>query len=654
MSNVPTISVIMPAFNAEGHVAQAIDSVLKQSFTDLELIVIDDGSADRTAAIVESFSDSRLRLTRLSRNLGLVNALNTGLDLCRGRYIARMDADDVMLPDRLAKQLAYLQANPEVDVVACFVDLMNADGEITGTWETDRATVTAEEIRAMMPRTNCIAHPTVMIRRESLGDLRYEGGSEDWDLWLKLLARGRRIGKIPEALVLYRVHPNSIMAGQKRQLSLERRLLRARSGFLWRDLARGRFNGFHLAVIKAQVRTTARLVIDQVLRPLMRDAYRLVTYAPWKLLGERKALLAALHEWEGRHLFLFPYVHTGGAEQVHADILGTIADQQPLCLITGFSKDQSFRDRFSARSHALEIPRLVNHPWTRRAALSRIAGSINARSQPHLFASNCVQFFELLPALSPAVRTAYLQHAFLYQPKGNRQHKQWLRLFDRVHDYVFIADQAREQYRLFLRANNFPRDETRKLQVITNRVHGFHEPEQVTGPLRVLFVGRDSPEKRPDLFLRIADALNQVAPDAFRFTAVGIGERPDTASVSFVGMVSDASRMAQLYDAHHVLVLTSDREGFPLVVQEAMAHGLAIAATPVGDIPRRLNAEYAVITTTVDPEVVTRELVDALKELQADPDRLMTMRKACYTKARNEYDGTAFTAAYRSLLDADS
>ena len=112
----PKISVVMPAYNAENYIREAIDSILAQTFRDFEFLIIDDGSTDHTVEIIRSYSDSRIRLYQNERNMGVAATLNRGLDLARGEYIARMDADDISLPERFAKQAAYMDAHPDVAV----------------------------------------------------------------------------------------------------------------------------------------------------------------------------------------------------------------------------------------------------------------------------------------------------------------------------------------------------------------------------------------------------------------------------------------------------------------------------------------------------------------------------------------------------------
>ena len=119
-SSQPVISVILPVYNAERFLREAIDSVLKQTFVDFEFIILNDGSTDKTEDIILSYKDPRIRYVKNEKNLKLIKTLNKGVDMARGKYIARMDADDISLPERFEKEVAYLEAHPDVAVVSCY------------------------------------------------------------------------------------------------------------------------------------------------------------------------------------------------------------------------------------------------------------------------------------------------------------------------------------------------------------------------------------------------------------------------------------------------------------------------------------------------------------------------------------------------------
>lgn len=210
-SNSPQVSVLMPAYNCETYVAEAVSSMLSQTFADFEFLVIDDGSTDATRAVLESIHDPRLRVVSNPRNLGLIATLNRGLELAGGRYIARMDADDISAPERLEKQVRFLDAHPDVDVLGTMANLINEEGRIFGSLA-DYPT-SSGDVRQYLLRECCLVHPTVMFRKNAVQAVGgYDAAAqhaEDYDLWLRLSDR-HLLANLPEKLVSYRMHRNQV------------------------------------------------------------------------------------------------------------------------------------------------------------------------------------------------------------------------------------------------------------------------------------------------------------------------------------------------------------------------------------------------------------------------------------------------------------
>ncbi len=213
---IPLVSVILPVYNAESTLADAIQSIINQTYTDFELIIIDDASTDRTVSIVESFNDSRIRLICKPLNAGLTDSLNVGIQTCQGQLVARMDGDDISMPTRLEMQVAFLKSNPHVSIVGTWFELMPG-GELL------RTPVSPEECSVWLLRKSVLGHPTVMFRKADLtgAGLRYDPGAlhaEDYKLWVDAKLAGLQIGNCPHKLLLYRTHGSQVsVANAKRQ-----------------------------------------------------------------------------------------------------------------------------------------------------------------------------------------------------------------------------------------------------------------------------------------------------------------------------------------------------------------------------------------------------------------------------------------------------
>ena len=198
----PPVSVVMAAHNEEAHIAEAIDSVLAQTFGDFELIVVNAGSTDSTAEIVRSFKDERIVFIDNRENQKLRAALNAGLEIARGKYIARADADDINVPQRLEMQVAFLEEHDEIGVLGGAYLLHPPQKKCAR-----RFPKTHDECMRKLMHTPCVAHPTVMMRASALGNCRYNGDyilAEDFRLWVDLAKRGVRFANLPQVLVQYR------------------------------------------------------------------------------------------------------------------------------------------------------------------------------------------------------------------------------------------------------------------------------------------------------------------------------------------------------------------------------------------------------------------------------------------------------------------
>jgi glycosyltransferase involved in cell wall biosynthesis len=201
----PIVTVVLPVFNGEPYLAQAIESILVQSYRDFELIIIDDGSVDGSPEIVRQFADVRIRVVTQS-NRGLPATLNRGIGLARGRYIGRQDQDDVAFPERLGKQVSFFNQHPGCGLVGTWAEIWRGDTR------TDRVHAHPSDdahLKAALLFNNPFVHSSVMIRRtalEQVGMYAVDAGRqppEDYELWSRI-SREFEVANIPELLHAYR------------------------------------------------------------------------------------------------------------------------------------------------------------------------------------------------------------------------------------------------------------------------------------------------------------------------------------------------------------------------------------------------------------------------------------------------------------------
>ena len=214
---MPTVTVLMPVYNGEKYLRESIESILGQTFSDFEFIIIDD-STDNSAKVISSYNDVRIKYFRYEKKLGIANALNIGLDLALGEYIARMDCDDISLPDRLKKQVLFMEKNPDIGIsgtwAQTFGEHVNND-----VWKYPCA---PKEISYALLFNSVLVHPSVIIRKSCLQkfNLKYnpEYFTEDYNLWVTA-DNYFKLANIPKVLLKYRLsNTNTGTLNKEKQL----------------------------------------------------------------------------------------------------------------------------------------------------------------------------------------------------------------------------------------------------------------------------------------------------------------------------------------------------------------------------------------------------------------------------------------------------
>lgn len=216
-----TVSVIMPVYNAEKFLSASIKSVLDQSFTNFEFIIYNDGSSDKSLEIIQSFHDPRITLVHSEKNQGYLGYLNDGITRAKGKYIARMDADDIAYPERFARQVAFLEANPGVGACGTWAVRFTGNAlepETTTVWELEQTH--SEIIKAGLMRVPLV-HPTAMystdiVRKNGIIYRHDRYPAEDYQFWYDI-SKVAALANIPEVLLKYRDHGNNISKTSDRQ-----------------------------------------------------------------------------------------------------------------------------------------------------------------------------------------------------------------------------------------------------------------------------------------------------------------------------------------------------------------------------------------------------------------------------------------------------
>jgi len=222
----PIISVVMSVHNGGDYLQEAIESILNQTFNSFEFLIVDDGSTDKSLEIIASYDDKRIVLIKNEMNLGLSISLNKGIKLAKGKYIARMDADDISFPERFEKQVKFLEGNPDIDLCGTWF-------KVFGKKEyTQKLPIQHNQIKSDLLFYTPIAHPTVMMKRTIFDKHKYSEKflkAQDYALWVELI-NNFKFANISEPLLYYRMHPSQTSSAQSD--TQQKSMLKALSLFL--------------------------------------------------------------------------------------------------------------------------------------------------------------------------------------------------------------------------------------------------------------------------------------------------------------------------------------------------------------------------------------------------------------------------------------
>lgn len=348
--------------------------------------------------------------------------------------------------------------------------------------------------------------------------------------------------------------------------------------------------------------------------------------------------------------FFFPFYHVGGAERVHAAIVSCFSAERPWLFFTKKSANDRFLTLFGRQARLFDNWQLLKYGYP--LSVGMMAGIVNRHEQPVVFGSNSLFFYLLLPYLKKEARCIDLMHAF----GGGSEHFS-LPVAGRLDARVAINGKTvadlKEQYL----AHGLPETLGSRIRLIENcvQVPERYTPKQRRAQLKALYVGRGSEEKRVHLVGRIAARCRR---DGIPLELVVVGDaagavdEADRGFCSFLGEVTDQDALRRAYDDADLLLLTSSREGFPMVIMEAMAHGVVTVSTDVGGIPVHVQSGKNgwLVRHAAGEEAIVDEMCQVIGRMSQERERLGEMSRAAYDYARTRFNGEKFCSAYRALL----
>lgn len=672
----------MPVYNAEKYVGDAIDSILNQTFGDFEFIIIDDGSSDNSPNIIKKYSkkDPRIKIVTQS-NKGVGASLISGVALAQGKYIARMDADDISLPARFKKQYEYLESNPHCAMISSVVQPIDEAGRFLEFWLPDKETISSEQIEKLLPIENCIAHPSIMIRAQIMKRFNYIEArvpSEDYDLWLRLIAAGYKIHKIDEPLLLYRVHDASITQSYNKSFSINRKILKVKLQFLIGQFTHARFGPVERRVLASFIRLFIYLLSRKVenflwkifiapLKPYTPVLKRINTkisrilylssLAANRILLYRKLIGGRNHNKKSV-LFIVPWFGFGGAEKVVLDIITGLDKKgiEVFCISTVISNNAWMNLYAKYCTKIIDLDSIAmesNKAWfiNKFVKFNHIERVITTNNYAGYRAA------ELIRRFSQRTKVFDIVHG----QGGKKENGGWP-LFSVPYDKYINKRIVVTEYlkRYIIKKYRIPAD---KITVIHNGIAPFEGPipdDEIKkkGKFIVLWAGRLSYEKHPELVVRTAEVVSKKNKN-IHFVIVGDGEmKPELKSMivelsleDFVTIADKPYSDPRSYMCYaDVLMMSSEMEGLPVVILEAMMSKLPVIAPKVGGIPEEVhdgNNGYLIPYSFDFPRMAAEKIMYLSKNI----DTAKEMGENGYRLAQTEFSMSKMIDEYIKILE---
>lgn len=357
-----------------------------------------------------------------------------------------------------------------------------------------------------------------------------------------------------------------------------------------------------------------------------------------------------------RDLYFFCHAWSfGGAERVHIDILNLFKAQNPICFITDRSKNEGFRKEFEAAADVINLGRWTEKKSYKNHLLKKIAKTVNSQKTPTVFGNNSLFMYELTPFLASHVKVVDLTHNFSDFKEG----AEWYSLpyVPRLGKRIVVGNHLIDQFSTLYQANNIPQHYLDKIIVIKNKIVANDSlPEKnYDVKLQILFVARNSPEKRVSVLLKTAELCVQMKlPVEFKM----IGNYDDLktsipSNTSIIGAIYDKNTLKNHYKIAHLLVLTSYREGLPLVIFEAMSFGAVPISTNVGDLSNYISTERhngILIDNLEDEDQQAEAFAKEILSFHNNRNKLEEFSSNAFETIKIRFNEAEFSTAYKNAV----
>jgi glycosyltransferase involved in cell wall biosynthesis len=661
--NVPQVTVLMSVYNGEKWLSESIESVLEQTFQDFEFVIIDDASTDRSADIINSYKDGRIIYARNAHNMGLTKSLNKGIGLARGEYIARMDADDISVANRLEKQVTFMDANPEVAVCSSYTVFIDELGKKLNSWNDDIENVTYSQIRKTLPQKNCLSHTSVLMRAHIVRAYLYnelQKHSQDWDLWLRLVQDNHRIDKIPDCLVRNRIHSGSVTATTQRDEGKQRAQV-VRRNFLRFQITNGKVNVFFLFILKGYLKFKWK---EQV-RPFRERVANILSIPYAFVLFQKlknKIDMVKRTSKSDRIVISGASVSSGGVEKVLMDVASSVRDNYDLIFIATDGKNSNWQEEFEKNFKEVFIFRkkLPIHVrkklliWT----LSRLGAGVVIFSSSPLLASYVGEVKRYLSG------TKLIDIVHTEKAMTERMTFEVIRYVDKR---VLISNALFERSKRHYRGHTLEQENISKLVVIKNAIESssynekkekgtFKREHNIEEAHVVTFLGRVDRDKDPLSFVEVAQGCKR--KDIGFVIAGGSSYRDGffekveerVRGISNLYLLGHVEDVPGLLSDSDVMVLTSPGEGLPISILEAMVCGVPVIANNVGAVNEIVRDGENGFLVDRDEQMIER-IEECITLLISDTSLRSRITDNARRTVEEEFSVNIFKDKYRQLIE---
>ncbi|GAA4182945.1 glycosyltransferase family 4 protein [Sphingobacterium ginsenosidimutans] len=355
-------------------------------------------------------------------------------------------------------------------------------------------------------------------------------------------------------------------------------------------------------------------------------------------------------------IFIFPVMDIGGAERVHIEIMKTIGDKHPTCIITNHSKNNDLRPEFEAVAHIIELERWGWKANFRKKMAKELAKKINSNPNSVVFSSNNYFFYDLLPYLDDNILKIDLSHAFVGENTASFDNYS-LPYISKIDKRIILGEnQRKKQIQFYIEKNIDPTFQSR-IKIVRNKIEKPNDvpKKDYSKDLTILFIARNSYEKRPGLLVEIANiCYNLKLP--FNFKIIGDFENfksEISQNTEIIGRISDRKQLNEYYKSAHLIAITSLFEGFPMVLLEGMSLGVIPISTNVGEIACFISEQSEngfIIENTMDDNDIINAFIDKLKYINDNRSLLNCFSTNAMKLVDEEFSETMFNKQYRGLL----